>query len=223
MKTKLTFLITIGLVLSLVLSGCSLLGQVAAPTADPAAQEATIAAAVTLAMQTVAVNLTSTAAALPADTATPEPTLEPTATATLEPTATVVPPTATRTYVPPVPTRTLTPTQAAYACKLLSTSPSAGTKYNTTTDFDATWKVQNIGSHAWEVGYLDLKYVSGQKMQTVADIFDVNTYVDKGGELTLIVDMKAPGTAGKYTASWVLSMEGNVLCTLPVDIEAVTP
>jgi len=32
-----------------------------------------------------------------------------------------------------------------------------------------------------------------------------------------------PATAGKYTASWVLMMEGITLCTLPVDIEAVAP
>lgn len=223
MKTKLTFLITIGLIFSLGLSGCGLLGT--APTADPAAQEATINAAVTLAMQTVQANFTSTAAALPAITNTPENTPEPTATTTLEPTATAIPPTATMTPWPtkPKPTNTATPTPAAYTCKLLSTSPTAGTKITFNGDFDAVWKVQNTGTKAWEVGYLDLKYVSGQKMQTGADIYDINTFVDKGKELTLIVDMKAPGTAGKYTASWVLMMEGITLCTLPVDIEAVAP
>ena len=70
---------------------------------------------------------------------------------------------------------------------------------------------------------MDLSYVSGQKMQTKGDIFDITTAVAPGGELTLIVDMKTPSTAGKYSATWKLSMEGITLCTLPVSIEAVNP
>ncbi len=221
MKKQQITMLTVALAFSLMLSACNLPGAAGAPTLDPVAQQATIDAAVTQAMGTAAANLTSTAAALPTSTFTATPTEAPTATQV--PTATAVPPTATRTYVPPAPTRTLTPTPAAYACKLVSTSPAAGTKININTDFDANWKVQNIGTKVWEVGYLDLKYVSGQKMQTGADIFDIITFVDKGGELTLIVDMKAPSTAGKYTAAWVLMMEGITLCTLPVNIEAVTP
>ncbi len=221
MKKQQITILTVALAFSLMLSACNLPGAAGTPTLDPVAQQATIDAAVTQAMGTAEADLTSTAAALPTSTFTATPTEQPTATQV--PTATAVPPTATRTYVPPAPTRTLTPTPAAYACKLVSTSPAAGTKININTDFDANWKVQNIGTKVWEVGYLDLKYVSGQKMQTVADIFDINTFVDKGGELTLIVDMKAPASAGKYTASWVLMMEGITLCTLPVNIEAVTP
>jgi hypothetical protein len=218
MKKTHTILFVIALAFSLMLSACNL---PAAPTLDPVAQQATIDAAVTQAMGTAAANLTSTAAALPTSTSTAIPTEEPTATQV--PTATAVPPTATRTYAPPAPTRTLTPTTAAYACKLISTSPTAGTKITTNGNFDAVWKVQNVGTKVWEVGYLDLKYISGQKMQTVADIFDVSTFVDRGGELTLIVDMKSPSTVGKYTASWALVMEGVTMCTLPVDIEAVAP
>jgi hypothetical protein len=58
-------------------------------------------------------------------------------------------------------------------------------------------------------------------MQTYADVFDENVAVAQGGELTLVVDMKAPTTAGKYSAVWALMMEGVTMCTLPVDIEAV--
>ncbi len=131
--------------------------------------------------------------------------------------------TATKTFVPVVATKTKTPTPAPYACKLISTSPTSGTKVNLNSDFDAVWKVQNVGTKTWEVGYLDLKYISGTKMQTVADVFDVMTAVPVGGELTLIVDMKAPAAAGKYTAAWALVLEATTMCSLPVNIEAVTP
>ena len=87
-------------------------------------------------------------------------------------------------------------------------------------DFDSVWKVKNTGTKDWEAGYIDLKYISGTKMQTMGDVFDVNTVVLKGGEITLTVDMRAPNTAGKYTASFALVMEGITMCTLPVNIEA---
>ena len=223
MKQKLFITLSLILIFSLLLSGCSLLGLNATPTPDPLAQEATVNAAVAQAMQSTSAALTSTAAALPTSTSTATPTLEPTATFTSMPTATVIIPTATKTFVPIVPTKTLTPTPAAYSCRLNSTSPASGTKININTDFDATWKVTNIGTKVWEVGYLDLKYVSGTKMQTKGDIFDIATAVPVGGDLTLVVDMHTPSTAGKYTASWVLTMDGAVMCTLPVNIEAVNP
>ncbi len=224
-KQKQFVAISVTMIFSLLLTGCNLFGPTAAPTPDPLAQQATIDAAIFQTMQAVAVVQTSTAAVLPVSTNTVAPTQEPLPTATLAPTWTPVPVIIipTNTFVPVVPTKTKTPTPAAYSCSLISTSPTSGTKINLNADFDAAWKVKNVGTKDWEVGYLDLKYVSGTKMQTGADIYDVSTAVTKGGELTLVVDMKAPATAGKYTASWVLVMEGVTMCTLPVNIEAVTP
>jgi hypothetical protein len=226
MKRK-KHMIALSLVLtfSLLLTGCNLLGPAAVPTIDPLIQQATIEAAIIQTMQAVAVVQTSTAAALPVSTNTVAPTQEPLPTSTLAPTWTAVPVIIipTNTFVPVVPTKTKTPTPAAYSCSLISTSPASGTKINLNADFDASWKVKNTGTKVWEVGYLDLKYVSGTKMQTGADVYDVMTAVAPGGELTVVVDMKAPGTAGKYTASWALFMEGTSMCTLPVNIEAVTP
>lgn len=208
---------------SLLLSACS---AFAPATPNPQDQQATVEAAVAQTLQAVSAALTSTAAAMPTATFTMEPTATTAPTNTPEPlpTATVyIPPTATRVIIPAtaVPTNTATP--AIYACKLLSTSPAAGTKINTNTDFDAKWEVQNVGTHIWDLGYVDLKYISGTKMQTKADIFDVKTALESGQKLTLIVDMKTPSTAGKYSAVWYLTMDGTPMCTLPVDIEAVNP
>jgi hypothetical protein len=208
--------------LGLLLSGCGLLGPAATPTTSPADLQATVDAMVRETIQAAEGMLTNTAAAMPTNTTAPTETTAP-PTVTPQPTATIFIPTATNTFVPATPKPTLTFTPAPYACKLTSTSPAAGTKYTTNQDFDAVWKVTNNGTKNWEVGFVDLKYVSGTKMQTVADIFDVNTAVAPGGELTLIVDMKAPSTAGKYTAQWALTLDGAVMCTLPVEIEAVAP
>lgn len=204
------------LVAGVLLTGC---GLGATPTVDAAAQQATIDAAVAQAILVLSANQTSTAAALPTSTFTAIPTEQPTNTPA--PTATLFIPTATR--VPATPKPTLTPTPAAYSCELKSTSPAAGTKFKLNEDYDASWVVKNIGTKTWELGSLDLKFVEGTKMQTKADIFDVTSVVESGKDLTLIVDMKAPSTAGKYTATWALVMDSKTLCTLPVSIEAVNP
>jgi len=212
------------LALALLLSACGSL----APTVDPQAQQATVDASVAQTLQAVSANMTSTAAALPTSTFTAAPTLEPTATFTPEATATLAP-SPTNTWVPntavpntPVPSATATP--GAYSCKLISVSPVDGAKISTNWDFDGVWVVKNIGTKRWEVGSLDLKYVSGTKFQTKGDIFDVSKEVAPGAELTLIVDMKTSSTAGKYTASWMLTMNGkDALCSLPLNIEVVNP
>ena len=198
------------------------------PTPDPQTLRATVDASVAQTLQAVSDDLTSTALALPTSTFTLAPTLEPTATFTPEATATLAP-SPTNTWVPftavpntPVPSATATP--GAYTCKLISISPVDGTKIKTNWDFDGVWVVKNIGTKRWEVGSLDLKYVSGTKFQTKGDIFDVSKEVAPGAEFTLIVDMKTPSTAGKYTASWILTMNGtDAFCSLPLNIEVVNP
>lgn len=220
-KYKSIKVLTAVLSLGLLLSGCNLFGPAPTPTANPLDMQATVDAIVNATMQANAVIMTSTAAALPSATIPPTETTAPTNTP--QPTATIFIPTATNTYIPATPKPTLTSTPAAYACKLTSTSPTAGTKIKINTDFDAVWEVTNVGTKVWEVGFIDLKYVSGSKMQTVADIFDVTEAVGVGDSLKLIVDMKTPSTAGKYTAQWAVVMGETVLCTLPVDIEAVNP
>jgi len=233
MLRKRSAVLSFFLVFGLLLSGCSLTGQAVVPTMDPIALQATVDAAVSQAMKTEASSLTSTAAAMPTSTFTFTPTLKPLSSATPEATAkatmtattkaTLSNPTATKTVVAPTRKPSATTTPAAYLCSLVSTTPTSGTKINTSTDFDAVWKVKNIGTKTWEVGYVDLLYVSGTKMQTVADSFDVKTAVAPGGEITLTVDMKTPSTAAKYTDSFALVMEGTTMCLLPVTIEAVAP
>jgi len=209
-------------VLILALAGCNALGPKTPPTPDPLVIQSTIDAASTRAVETIVAQLTGTALAQP--TNTPTPTVEPTKAASPTPLATnTLLPTATNTRIPATLAPTFTPTPANYACGLVSTSPAAGKKYNINEEFDAVWVVKNTGIKNWEIGTLDLKYDNGQKMQKFADIFDVSTLVEPGKELTLIVDMVVPATAGKYAATWKLLMDGTTLCTLPVSIEAVTP
>jgi hypothetical protein len=186
-------------------------------------QQTTIDAVVAQTLQAFSANLTSTAAAIPTSTYTATATLEPTATFTPKATATLAA-TPTKTRVPYTAVPTATATSAAYSCKLVSHTPADGTKIKLNEDFDGVWVVKNTGTKNWEVGSLDLKYVSGTKFQTHGDVYDVNVVIAAGADYTLIVDMKAPSAAGKYTASWMLTMDGTTaFCALPLSIEAVNP
>lgn len=217
------------LISGLLLSGCNYQIQRATPTVDPIILQATVDAAVAQAMQSTAISQTGTALAMPTSTstatATPEPTVTETATptatftATPQPTATVQYIVVTNTYIPPTQKPSATPTPAWYSCLLLEISPSTGTKMKTGNDFDSVWKVRNTGTKDWQPGYVDLVYVSGTKMQTKGDIFDVNVTLAKGAETTIILDMLAPSSTGKYAETFALVMEGTTMCTLPVNIE----
>lgn len=221
-KTKYLTLSLI-LIMTMLLSACNAFGPKASPTPDAAAVQQTLEAVATRALETIAFQLTGTAFAMPTDT--PTPTLEPTATstATLEPSPTQIPPTTTNTRIPATATATKTPTPGNYACQVVSVSPASSSKLKTSEDFDMIWTVKNIGLKDWEVGTLDLKYDSGEKMQKYGDIFDVNTLVETGKEIKLVVDMVMPSTTGSYTATWKLLWNGSTLCTLPISLTAVSP
>ena len=224
MKSKSVTILSALLAVTLLLSACNLIAPQATAMPDAKSAQATVDAAVTQAMETLGAQMTSTALAQPQPTSTSVATLAPsaTATATVVILPTAIPATAT---VPPLPTKppkpTATATPAPYACQLVATSPTAGTKIKVGTDFDTTWQWKNVGTKEWQIGYVDLSYVSGQKMQTVADVFDISVAVAPGAQVSKIVDMRAPSTAGKYSATWKLQMENITLCTMTVSIEAV--
>ena len=210
------------LILMLVLTACNAFGPQTPATVDPNVIKATVDAASTQAVLTIAAQLTSTALAQP--TNTPTVTLTPTLAVTSTPLSTSTPmATATKTRVPFTLAPTFTSTPANFNCSLVSSAPAAGQKYNINDEFDAVWVVKNTGIKNWEVGTLDLRYDSGQKMQKLGDIFDIQTLVEPNKELTLVVDMAVPATAGKYSASWKLLTDNTTLCNLSVSIEAVVP
>lgn len=216
---------TVLILLAIASTACGALGPQPQPTTDPLVFQATLDAAGTQAVQTIAAQLTSTALAQP----TQQPTQQPTVvvfTPTTQPTATftaTLPPTATATRVPPTLAPTNTATPSALQCTLVSQSPALGTKMSNGFDFDAVWKIKNSGTQKWEVGNIDIKYDSGDKMQKVADAFDIAKTVNPGEELTITIDMLAPNTAGVYKAVWKLAAGGTSFCTLNVQIEVVIP
>jgi hypothetical protein len=186
-----------------------------APTVD---LQPTLDAVKTQAAETVVAEMT-----LNAPPATPiPPTDTATAIITQAPTKTPVPPTATFIPWTATPLYTATPkytsTPQGYACSVISTSPKSTDTIKVNVDFDGNWVVKNTGTITWDQAATDLKYISGTKFQTKADVFDFKSSVAADAQYTAVVDMKAPSSAGTYTATWAVVQNSLTLCTLNLSI-----
>jgi hypothetical protein len=190
------------------------------PTAD---MKPTFNAIATESAQTVVADLTKNAPTgtpvvlteAPANTIAPTDTAVPADTAV--PTFTPVPPTDTPTLV----VWTVTPRATAtygYYCTINLSQPAYGASFDKNAPFDGKWTVTNTADKTWSKGDVDFKYISGTKFQEHVDIVDLTSDVAKGSSYTVIIDMLAPGTAGRYSATWAFVQGGAILCPVYVTI-----
>lgn len=193
------------------------------PTADPNVINLFIA-------QTANAAASQTAAVLPTSTFTETPTPTPESTSTPSPTFT-----STVIFILSSPTRFTIPTLPNttggggstggggatspdnYACQVISVDPANGTAFRPRTDFDATWRVKNVGQKEWGGGTVDVVYDSGAKMHKIAG-YDLNVNVKVGDTISIAVDMQSPSNAGSYTTHWVLRASANVFCRMTLTI-----
>jgi len=133
--------------------------------------------------------LTQTALALPTMTPTLTPTLTPTATNTQ-----------------PAPSATSTsafPISACYSLAFLSdiTIPD-NTNMQPGQLFTKTWQVSNIGTCAWDAGFI-LKFTTGNSLGSAPLV--LTKTVSPGETTELSIQMTAPSLPGSYQGNWRLS------------------
>jgi hypothetical protein len=104
-----------------------------------------------------------------------------------------------------------------YACQILSVNPANGTTLKQDTDFDATWKVKNIGTKTWDANSVDFIYYSGTEMNKKPG-YDMNSSVKPGEQISLSADMIAPTKNGNYTTTWALRTGDNEFCKMSLTI-----
>jgi hypothetical protein len=105
-----------------------------------------------------------------------------------------------------------------YACSLVSQKPKDWTKMQRRQIFDAIWTVRNSGKKNWGTTSIDFKYISGTKMYTYADAYDLWSSVGPGKKIELIVDMISPKTKGYFTTKWGLYKGSKAFCKLSLTI-----
>ena len=96
-------------------------------------------------------------------------------------------------------------------------SPANGTSFKARDDFDAVWKVKNIGQKNWDKNGVDYFYASGAKLHKVA-AYDMSANVPVGSTTDIIVDMTAPKDAGSYSTTWTLRAGSKSFCNLSLRI-----
>lgn len=175
--------------------------------------------------QTVNAASTQTSAALPTSTqtATYTPTLPNTDTPTPTFTATVI-------FILSTPTPLVIPTFTTvssgggggsssdnYACQVISVSPANGSTFAPRADFDAVWRVRNIGQRQWDRNEVDYRYSSGHQLHKVA-VYDLDANVPRNSTADLIVDMVAPRNPGTYNTTWNLYLGARSFCNMTLRI-----
>lgn len=205
-------LLTTFLFASLLLAACG--GGDAAPTEDPAAQEAQINMIYTQAAETAQAEYALTEAAQPQATNTPfpSPTSAIIVTNTLAPTTEMTPfPT-----MPALPTSTTAPTSAPVVggrpclrVEILFETPTDGQIMKTGESFVRLWRLGNSGSCTWNENY-SLVHVGGpnftdESTLSFADYTDIGADgIPNGGLVEFQISMEAPSTPGTYRSYWML-------------------
>lgn len=100
----------------------------------------------------------------------------------------------------------------------LSNFPADGTKITKNASWDQKIVIKNTGTTTWDKRYA-LKFFSGDRMGSPVDYFIVGEV--KPGELyTFLFGMKAPDTAGKKQANWVMqNADGSNFYSFNLQIE----
>jgi Ig-like domain from next to BRCA1 gene len=149
--------------------------------------------------------------------ARPSSTLIPSATTfkliTNTPTAT---PTGTATEVVILPTST--PTGLAYFCMLSIAKPLDGGNVDPNSSFDGSWIIKNGGTETWDSSQVEVRYITGARLQTRADTLKLPRDVPTGSSLRFTLDMKAPGAGGTYYSTWGLMQGDRVICRWTIAI-----
>jgi hypothetical protein len=179
---------------------------------------------------------TAAAAATQTSLAAPSPYRSPTLVPTFTPIVSTTPspvPSLTPTFIfqvasptVPKPTATRTATRAPststantkFACEFIAQEPDNGEVFDPNEDFDARWRVKNIGTRTWEENGSDYLYKSGDKIHKQA-AYDFPKTVAPGKSVDLIVDMRAPTDPGTYTTRWEIRIGSNRFCTMRLTIE----
>ena len=174
-------------------------------------------------------------------------TLIPTATDTLEPSNTPRPPSQTpiqpsqtatlqfsatpaQSFTPSVtPHRTktasMTPTYAiftktplAWGCTVQSSDPNGYKGFHPNDDFDAHFTVLNSGANDWTGAKESYRFINGTAMQTHGSSFAIPQYTQTNHSLSVTIDMKAPGTPGRYFSVWSFEHSQNTICLITISI-----
>ena len=99
-----------------------------------------------------------------------------------------------------------------------SVVPHATDSFTTNANIDGVWVIKNTGTQKWLGAETDARWSSGTKFQKNGDVVDLTADVAPNASYTVGVDMVTPGSAGTYTATWIIITGKVTICTLNITI-----
>lgn len=183
----------------------------------------------TAAAQTVQVQITQTAAAMPTNTVAPSetPTLTPELPAlpSLPPLDVNVTPSVAFTLAPLPGLATATnpaPATTGDKAEWVTQIPTDGTRIEHGTRFDVRWTVRNTGTTTWNTNYT-IRHYAGTKLGEKST-YKFRATVKPGDSTDLVIDAVAPSKNGEYNSIWVLTNDQGVnFYVIDVTIKSVNP
>lgn len=179
---------------------------------------------------------TGTATNTPVATGTTKPSATPTNTVSPTSTFIILLPSATQIVTPTsgvvvlasitpqeevTPSKTPPPNEHDYsgtlACKSVGKTPSNGTVFSRRQKFTTVWTVKNTGTAAWKKGWIDYRYVGGDKF-TDRERFDLDWILDPGETVDIKIEMFAPKKPGNYETTWTVGLNKGGLCKMTLSI-----
>jgi hypothetical protein len=103
-------------------------------------------------------------------------------------------------------------------CQVVYQDPLDGTVQRASTSFDARWNIRNTGPAGWKSESVKIRFISGDRLHSGADLRDLPYSVDPGWVLDLVIPMTAPAAAGSYVSNWALEDGSTRLCTFNIKI-----
>jgi hypothetical protein len=142
------------------------------------------------------------------------------ATATLRPTSTQ-PPTATSVVLPTFTASPRAPVTGGGSanCRVVFQSPADDTYQSKNTSFQMRWTIQNTSGTTWQSASSDIRFVSGDRMQTGADVYDLPYDVANNSNVDILINMRTPSGTGTVNSNWSIVQGSTTVCKFFVEFK----
>jgi hypothetical protein len=104
-------------------------------------------------------------------------------------------------------------------CRVIYQNPADGTYKTKSTNFQMQWTIQNTSGTAWQRDSVDIRWVSGDKMQVGADAYDLPYDVLNSSSVDVLINMRTPSGTGTVSSNWAIVQGDTTLCKFFVEIK----
>jgi Ig-like domain from next to BRCA1 gene len=98
------------------------------------------------------------------------------------------------------------------SCQITYQNPPDNSVLPRDQSFDMHWTIKNTGSQDWRSDSVDVRFMSGDRVHTIADVTDMKVSVASGSSFDLLINMHTPNLPGTYQSNWALAAGNVPLC-----------